>query len=112
MFSDVVEVDYTSLDGGDPTSMAAHDLVDGWRTLLDRLDGTQHLLAGHLVTTDRDTARCDCNVQATHVITDPNGTRLWVVGGRYEFTLVRKDGGWLITELTLGVIWTTGNRPS
>jgi hypothetical protein len=112
LFSDSVEVDYTSLNGGDPTSMAAHDLVDGWRTMLDRLDGTQHLLAGHLVTLDGETARCVCNVLATHVLTDPNGTSLWVVGGRYEFVLDRTSNGWLIAALTLTTTWTTGNRPT
>jgi hypothetical protein len=34
-----------------------------------------------------------------HVLTDPSGSRLWVVGGRYEFALDRA-GGWHIAALT------------
>ena len=46
LFEDQVDVDYTSLWGGEPETVTSPELVGGWRELLDRLHTTQHLIAG------------------------------------------------------------------
>jgi ketosteroid isomerase-like protein len=110
LFCETVDVDYTSLNGGEPASMPPADLVGGWREMLERLQATQHLIAGQVVRVDGDEATAAANVTATHVRPNASGGPHWVVGGRYDFGLRRTDGGWRISALTLIVAWATGNQ--
>src|SRR5919106_3037657 len=58
LFTDPVEVDYTSLNGGEPQSPSPSDLVDDWRRALEALVSTQHLIAGQVVELEGDRATC------------------------------------------------------
>jgi hypothetical protein len=110
LFADPVDVDYTSLQGGDPQTMRPGDLIAGWQQVLDHLDATQHLISDHVVTVDGDRATCAANVQGTHVLANATGGPLWTVGGRYDFGLSHTREGWRISALSLTVRWATGNR--
>jgi hypothetical protein len=110
LFTDPVEVDYTSLNGGTPQNLKPADLLGGWRQVLDHLDGTQHLIAGQVTSLDGDHATCAATVQGTHVPTNATGGPIWTVGGRYDFGLLRTPPGWRIAALTLTVHWATGNQ--
>ena len=110
LFDDTVQVDYTSLNGGDPQSTTPGELIGGWRGVLDQLDATQHLIAGHVIVLDGDHATCGAAVQGTHVLGNASGAPIWTVGGRYDFGLVRTAAGWRIRALTLTVQWATGNQ--
>jgi ketosteroid isomerase-like protein len=110
LFADPVAVDYTSLDGGDPQTLRPAELIDGWRSVLEHLDRTQHLIAGQVIALDGDRATCAASVQATHVLATDTGGSAWVVGGRYDLGLTRTSEGWRIAALTLTVQWATGNR--
>jgi hypothetical protein len=110
LFTDPVWVDYTSLNGGAPESVAPRDLIAGWRGVLERLEATQHLIAGQTIELDGDTASCAANVQGTHVMPNRSGGSLWTVGGRYDFELTRTPDGWRIKALRLTVRWATGNQ--
>lgn len=110
LFIDAVDVDYTSLNGGEPQTVPAADLIDGWRQVLENLEATHHLIAGRVVTIDGDQASCVANVQATHMLTNGTGDRLWTVGGRYDYRFERTRAGWRISALKLSVQWATGNR--
>src|SRR5450755_3778385 len=63
LFTDPVDIDYTSLNGGEPQKLSPSELVGGWRQVLDSLDATQHLIAGQVVTMNGDRATCAANVQ-------------------------------------------------
>ena len=110
LFSDPVAVDYTSLNGGDPQISSAEDLAGGWRATIDRLDATQHLIAGHVIVLDGDHATCAACVQATHLRVNVTGGPLWTVAGRYDFGLARTSAGWRISALKFTVLWATGNQ--
>lgn len=110
LFSEAVEVDYTSLNGGEPATMPPAELVGGWRQLLEPLDATQHLIGNLSVALDDDRATCAGNVTATHVKANATGGPHWTVGGRYDLSLVNTPAGWRITALTLTVRWASGNR--
>ena len=43
-FADTVDVDYTSLVGGEPETMPTEDLMERWQGLLPGFEATQHLL--------------------------------------------------------------------
>jgi len=77
-----VEVDYTSLNGGEPQRSTPEEIVDGRRT----------------------------NLTGTHVADEATGDRLCTVGGRYDVRAQRVGGRWRIAALTLTVRWATRNQ--
>ena len=107
LFTDEVDVDYTSLTGGEPQRVPPADLVGGWRQMLEPLAATHHLIGNHSVSLEGDGATVATNVTATHLAHD--GQR-WVVGGRYDARARTVDGRWRIAGLTLTVKWQTGNQ--
>jgi hypothetical protein len=110
LFTDPVRVDYTSLLGGEPQTLAPSELVAGWRQNLQALDSTQHLIANQAIQLDGDEASCAANVQATHLRSSRPEGPFWTVGGRYDYGLTRIDGRWRISALTLTVRWEVGDR--
>ncbi|MEU4769146.1 nuclear transport factor 2 family protein [Actinosynnema sp. NPDC023794] len=110
VFADEVDLDYTSLTGGEPALLKAADVVAGWRAGLGGLDATQHLVSNHLVDVDGDRAVVTAQFQAVHVLANPHGDPTWTLGGHYRFGLVRADGGWRIDAVTMTTTWATGNQ--
>ncbi|MEU5693119.1 nuclear transport factor 2 family protein [Actinosynnema sp. NPDC020468] len=110
VFAERVTVDYTSLNGGEPVTLAAADLIAGWRAGLGFLDATQHLVTNHLVEVDGDRAAATAQFQAVHVRAGAVGDPTWTLGGHYRFGLVRTDAGWRIDAMTMTKTWATGNR--
>lgn len=88
--ADEVRTDYTSLFGGEPTTVSGDDLVAQWQSLLPGFAATHHL-TGPVLESD---GVVDTHVQAHHWM--PDGQR-WSVYGRYTAHVV--DGR--ITSLTL-----------
>lgn len=107
LFTDEVDVDYSSLNGGERQRVTATDLVGGWKQMLEPLVATHHLIANHSVTLEGDGATVATNVTATHV---PHDGEHWVVGGRYDALARTVDGRWRIAALTLTVKWQTGSQ--
>lgn len=112
LFAARVDVDYTSLNGGEPVTAAREELVAGWQATLDGLDATQHLISNHQVSIDGDEATCIAHVQGAHRLATAHGDPLWIVGGRYDFRLRRSGptAPWRISALKLTALWATGNR--
>ena len=111
LFAPHVDVDYTSLFGGEPQSLAREQLVDGWRHLLPGFTHTTHVIGAPTIVASGQTARASASVVAWHFIKDPalNGRDLWLVGGCYEMTLTKIDSAWRIAKLTLARAWAEGN---
>ena len=107
LFADEVDVDYTSLNGGEAQRVPPADLVDGWKQMLEPLLATHHLISNHSVTLDGDMASLAANVTATHV---PQEGKHWVVGGRYDVLARSINERWRIRALTLTVKWQTGSQ--
>lgn len=111
-FSDRVETDYTSLNGGQPATVNADDLVKGWETFFTlTCKATQHLIGSHVVTITGDTAICLSNFQAHHVYLDRQ-KGAWTLGGFYEHALVRTARGWRANRMKMTWTWEQGTRPS
>ncbi|MGW5262339.1 nuclear transport factor 2 family protein [Microbispora sp. NPDC004025] len=107
VFADKVTLDYTSLNGGEPATLAPAQIVHGWQSALGDYKATQHLLGNHLVTLDGDTAVCTASFQATHRKPDDS---VWTLGGTYRFTLMRTGDGWRITSVVMTTAWSDGIR--
>lgn len=111
-FADELDLDYTSLSGGEPERLAADELVARWRALLPGFDSTQHLLGPVRERTggEAGSAEVEAHVRAYHrvdEVTDPGP--LWIVAGNYVVTLARSGAGWRIAGLTLQTYYQDGN---
>jgi len=110
VFTEQVDLDYTSLAGGEPARLSRSDIVAGWRAGLDGLDATQHLMSNHLVDVDGDRAMATAQFQAVHMLANPHGDPAWTLGGHYRFGLIRVKGSWRIDAVTMTATWATGNQ--
>ena len=75
LFCEQVDLDYTSLSGGEPQRLSPADMVGAWKTNLDRLEATHHLIANHVVAIDGDVGTVAANVTGTHVARGAVGMR-------------------------------------
>jgi hypothetical protein len=110
VFADEVRLDYTSLQGGEPTTVSRDELVESWAGLLGKLQATQHLLTNHLVTVVGDSAVCTAAFRATHLLPNDHGDPLWTLGGSYRFELLREGPTWRIGAVTMTAAWASGNQ--
>lgn len=109
VFADTVHYDRTSLFGGAPETLTAADLIEGYKQALGGLDALHHLITGHVIALDGDSATCSANMQGTHVLANASGGPVWTVGGRHDYRLERTAEGWRIAALTFTIQWATGN---
>lgn len=111
VFTEEVDLDYTSLTGGEPERIAARELVlKRWAPTFESLDATQHLTGPCTVSVDGDRATAVAYFQATHVLEGAEGGEKWTLGGRYDFVLLHTDDGWKISGVTMTAMWDDGNR--
>jgi 3-phenylpropionate/cinnamic acid dioxygenase small subunit len=111
LFTETVCLDYTSLNGGEPTMVRRTDMIAKWCTNRTPLKATQHLVTNHLVTITNDSAAtATAMFQATHLLPNDQGGPLWTLGGEYAYTFTRTDGTWLIAGLAMKLLWADGNR--
>lgn len=110
-YTEELDLDYTSLTGGELERIAARELVLGrWAPTLGVLDATQHLTGPCTVDVDGDRAVAHAYFQATHVLAGAEGGDSWTLGGRYDWTFERGADGWRISGVTMTAVWDGGNR--
>lgn len=110
-FTDQVTVDYTSLTGGQPETIATDALVQRWKSSSSStFKTTQHLLGSHTVTRQGDAATCLSHFQARHVALDTT-KGVWTLGGHYTHDLVKTSSGWRVRGMKMTWTWEEGTRP-
>ncbi len=112
IFDDQVTIDFSSYSGGAASTMTAAQWLAGVRPLFTGLDATQHSMTNPLAVIDGDRATCRMYMQAHHVHRPADPASWFTIGGYYDDTLVRSaagPGGWLITGVTLSVLWRRGD---
>lgn len=110
-FTAEIEVDFTSLTGGDPGRMPADDLVfNGWAVNLHADKASHHMHTGHHITVDGDRATCFTKGYAWNRLERPTGSELWEVWGDYIHQLQRVDGEWKCTGMTFIATYARGNE--
>ncbi len=110
VFTDEIDVDYTSYRPGSKSRMAADLWVDRAKGLFPGLDASQHSLSNPAIEIDGDTASATMYLVAEHFLTNDQGDNSYTIGGYYSDSLVREDGVWRISAKRLTVTWNRGNR--
>lgn len=77
---------------------------------LARYQATTHLVGGHVVELDGDTAAGETTCLAHHVYDRAGERRLYVIAVRYADRYERGPGGWLFAERRLRLDWSD-DRP-
>jgi 3-phenylpropionate/cinnamic acid dioxygenase small subunit len=110
VFTDEIDVDYTSYRPGSIARMPADDWVGRATRLFPGLDASQHSISNPRVALDGDRAVLDCYVRADHSLVDPSGDSMFTIGGKYRMEMARLVDGWRINAVALTVLWNQGNR--
>ena len=114
-FVDTIDIDFTSLTGGDPATIPAGALVAGWSGNLTAEKTSFHLRGNHQVTfTDVDNAVLFSHGYAWNRmerggLAENGGDPLWEVWGTYEHGFVRTEDGWQINAMSFNATVQRGN---
>lgn len=110
IFTDEVDIDFSSWDGNPARRMRADDWVAGVQPLFHGLDATQHTMSNPRVAIDGERATCTMYMQAVHVLRNDEGDAEFTLGGYYTDRLVKTPAGWKLCGVKLTVLWSRGNK--
>ena len=109
-FTDEIEVDFTSLAGGEPAKIPADNLIEGWKTNLFEDKKTCHLRSNHSIKIDGERAEVFSKAYAFNLLESGEVTGLWEVWGNYFHKLVKTETGWKCSAMKLEVIHQRGDE--
>lgn len=109
LFTDEIDVDFTSLAGGEPARMKSEDLIGAWRTNLFAEKKTFHQRGNHRIEIDGDQSEVYSKAYAFNLLETGAVTGLWEIWGEYTHTLERTERGWRVSGMTLKVSHTRGD---
>jgi hypothetical protein len=110
IFTNEIEMDFSSYSGRTTPRMAADRWVRGLKPLFTGLAATQHVMTNPRVSVDGGRATLQMYMQAEHVLDHDDPTAWFTIGGYYTDRLARTGHGWLIEAVTLTMLWRRG-RP-
>ncbi|MEM8850843.1 MAG: nuclear transport factor 2 family protein [Pseudomonadota bacterium] len=106
LFTDTIDVDFTSLIGGEPATIPADGLIAGWSGNLAGEKESFHLRGNHRITFDGPDATLmqshgyAWNRMPSGALPENGGEDLWEVWGTYEHGFTRTEEGWRINAMT------------
>ncbi len=106
LYADEVELDYTSLTGGEVQRLSRQALMTQWASVLPGFDRTRHALSHIAVTLDGTQAVATATVVADHYVKD----LFWQVQGDYRYELQKTAGIWRVTSHTFTLREESGTR--
>lgn len=109
-FADEVEIDFTSLVGGEPAKISADDLIGAWKTNLFTEKKTYHQRGNHRIEIDEDKATVFSKAYAFNLLESGEISGLWEVWGNYIHNLVRTERGWKCSGIKLEVVHQRGDE--
>lgn len=114
-FTDTIDVDFTSLVGGEPATIAADGLIAGWSSNLTETKESFHLRGNHRITFhDADNATMlshgyAWNRMEAGALDENGGDPLWEVWGTYQHGFTRTNEGWKVNSMTFTATAERGN---
>lgn len=108
IFSDTVDIDFSSYSGRPPATMTADEWVAGVQPLFTGLAATQHSMTNPRLEVEGDRATLRMYMQAEHILDHGDPSAWFTIGGFYTDRAVRKNGGWTLTAVKLTVFWRRG----
>lgn len=110
-FMDEVEIDFTSLAGGEAAKIKADDLIEAWKTNLFEDKKTFHQRSNHRIKIDGDKrAEVFSKGYAFNLIETGENAGFWEVWGNYTHKLQKTENGWKCSAMKLEVIHQRGDE--
>ncbi|MBI9071944.1 MAG: nuclear transport factor 2 family protein [Melioribacteraceae bacterium] len=110
VFTEKVFVDYTSITGGESSTIHLEELITSWKSLFSGFDSTHHQIGNILIDIYTETsAHTSCYGMLSHFIKECEGGEIWKVYGSYDFHLVKIEGHWKINRLIFNFKFQEGN---
>ena len=106
LYADEIQVDYTSLWGGDVQTYTPESLMMAWASVLPGFDQTYHDIANIQVEVAGNLATATADVIADHHLE----AGFWQVTGQYEYRLMKSADQWQITHMTFNLVDEVGDR--
>jgi hypothetical protein len=110
LFADEVDVDFTTLSGGEAAKIKAGDLINSWKTNLFAEKKTFHQRTNHRIKISGDRAEVFSKGYGFNLLESGEITGIWEVWGNYTHTLERTENGWKVSGMTLEVIHQRGDE--
>lgn len=104
VFTDPLTLDFESVAGLPPTTVPLGDYVESLRATFAPFTATHHVITGHVVDIDGDTATIHAHVRAEHWLPRElvgDGPDRWLVVGCYDNEAVRTADGWRLNRVKL-----------
>jgi hypothetical protein len=104
VFTDPVTIDFESVVGIPPTTMALGDYIESVRASFSSYTATHHAITGHVIDLEGDSATIHAHVRAEHWRPDElagGGPNRWLVVGFYDNEAVRTVDGWRLNRVRL-----------
>ncbi|WP_299673081.1 nuclear transport factor 2 family protein [uncultured Roseobacter sp.] len=114
-FIETIEVDFTSLVGGEPATIPADALISGWSSNLTEEKTSFHLRGNHRVIFEEDGSATllshgyAWNQLQRGALPENGGEALWEVWGTYLHSFVETGEGWKIDAMTFTATAERGN---
>jgi hypothetical protein len=109
-FADEVEVDFTSLAGGEPARIKADDLIGAWKTKLFAEKKSFHMRSNHRIEIEGNSAEVFSKGYAFNLLESGEVSGFWEVWGEYVHTLERTaENGWKVSGMVLKVSHKRGD---
>lgn len=109
-FMDEVEVDFTSLSGGEAAKINADKLIEAWKRNLFEDKKTFHTRSNHRIKIDGERAEVFSKGYAFNLIETGENAGFWEVWGNYTHTLEKTGNGWKCSAMKLEVIHRRGDE--
>ncbi len=109
-FATEVEIDFTSLAGGEPAKIPAEDLIGAWQKNLFAEKKTYHQRGNHRIEITGDRATVFSKAYAFNLLESGEINGLWEVWGNYTHGLIRTPEGWRCSAMKLEVVYRRGDE--
>lgn len=106
LYAPEIEVDYTSLSGGEAEIKSPQALMAEWAGVLPGFDRTRHEISNIRVSGGNETATARADVVAEHWVDD----LFWRVEGDYVYKLAKDGDRWLINAHQFNLKEEDGTR--
>lgn len=108
-FAGQVLLDYTSMAGGEPSTLSPKQITDSWKTILPGFQFTQHAISNFRVSIHGREATVHHYGTAQHYLDVEDGEDLWTVVGTYEHHLIQTNGRWKTDRMKFNLKYMDGN---
>jgi SnoaL-like protein len=104
VLADPITLDFEAVAGIPPMTVPLDGYVEALRGAFAPYTATHHVITGHVIDIDGDSATIHAHVRAEHWVPDElaaGGPNRWLVVGFYDNEAVRTADGWRLSRVRL-----------